>query len=600
MERRESAGALHLSELRMVLVGGQRVGKSSSGNTILGMTAFDAERGFERCVRKQAEVAGRSVVVTDTPGWDKLRAEDTPTRIRTEILNSISVCAPGPHAFLLVIPVGDFSEQQRQGAENMLTTIGAAVWRHTIVLLTWGAELGSRAVEEFLEIQPHLKALVEKCGGHVYVLDNKSWTDKPQTDELFRRVEELVEENCGVHFSTDTNYMYSKLEASKKELEELREQHERDVMKMKTDLIFEVKEKEKVLENLKHDHEVQLMEKDRDAEELRTLLEEKIMAKEGKIQELKSLYEGQLKEKDHLLEDLRLQNKEKMMEKASEVEGLKAQIRASMMEMQAEVEELEQQCRKMTEEQAVKDSQIEQLEKNLKEHAKMLEDREKDLAEMKLQNNEQAKAKMQELAELEKDVEKMKAQFVEMKNEIQEVKVQREEKERDLHQAKASCEELRDEVEQLEQLCRERQDKINSLKLTQRQKDEEISGLKVAGSSLLDKNKQAEERLKETQQLLRESENKLDELKQNYSRSLRRFRLNLEDMTRGLKETELEMETDESKLSLGKRRSSKEFLHPIMGSGAAGSSRGSSRVTQSGSAVGSSRHRSDHITHIKP
>ncbi|KAL6485220.1 hypothetical protein MHYP_G00072650 [Metynnis hypsauchen] len=596
MERQESVGAPRLSELRVVLLGGQRVGKSSSGNTILGTTAFDAERGFERCVRKQAEVAGRSVVVTDTPGWDKLRAEDTPARIRAEILESISHCAPGPHAFLLVIPTGDFSEQQRQGAENMLTTIGAAVWRHTIVLLTWGAELGPKAVEEFLEIQPALKALVEKCGGRVYVLDNKSWTDKPQTDGLFRRVEELVEENSGVHFSTDANYMYSKLEARRKELEELQEQHEREIMKMTTGFLFAIKEKDKILENLKHDHEVQLMEKDRAVEELRTLLEERIMAKEGEIQELKLHFEGQLKEKDYLLEELRSQIDEKM-EKASEIEELKVQNRASMMEMQAKVEELEQQCRKMTAEQAGKDSKIEQLEKNLKEHEKMLEDKEENLAEMKLQSDKQAKAKMHEMAELEKDVEKMKAQFVEMNNEVQEVRVQCEEKESALHQAEASCEELRGEVEQLEQLCRERQDKINSLKLAQRQKDEEISGLKIVGSSLKDKNIQTEQHLKETQQLLRETESELVELKQNYSRSLRRFRLNLEDVTRGLKETELEMETDESKLSMGKRRSSKEFTHPIMGSGAAGSSRGSSRVTQRSEhfASGSSRQRTGHL-----
>ncbi|KAL7881312.1 hypothetical protein AOLI_G00081600 [Acnodon oligacanthus] len=576
----------------MVLLGGQRVGKSSSGNTILGTTAFDAERGFERCVRKQAEVAGRSVVVTDTPGWDKLRAEDTPARIRAEILGSISHCAPGPHAFLLVIPTGDFSEQQRQGAENMLATVGAAVWRHTIVLLTWGAELGPKAIREFLEIQPALKALVEKCGGRVYVLDNKSWTDKPQTDELFRRVEELVEENSGVHFSTDANYMYSKLETHRKELEELREQHEREIMTMRTDLVFEIKEKDEALENLKHDHEVQLMEKDRAVEELRTLLEEKIMEKEGEIQELKSLYEDQLKEKDHLLEELRSQNEEKMMEKAREIEELKAQNTASI-ETQAKVEELEQQCRKMTAEQAGKDSKLEQLEKNLKEHEKMLEDKEKDLAKMKLQNDKQAKAKMHEMAELEKDVEKMKAQFVEMNNEIQEARLQCEEKEKALQQAEASCEEKRGEVEQLEQLCRDRQDKISLLKLTQRQKDAEISGLKLEGSSLKNQKVQAEERLRETQQLLRETESKLDELKQSYSRSLRRFRLNLEDMTRGLKETELEMETDESKLSLGKRRSSKEFTHPIMGSGAADSSRGSSRVTQRSErlASGSSRQR---------
>ncbi|XP_066515280.1 GTPase IMAP family member 7-like [Hoplias malabaricus] len=369
-------GTAHLPVRRLVLMGGKRVGKSSSGNTILGSNVFDSERGFEKCVQKQAEVLGRSIKVTDTPGWDELNAGDTPQRIRDEILDSVSQCDPGPHVFLLVVPVQDFLEEHRRAAEDMLTTLSPSVWRHTIVLLTWAAKFAPNSLEEFLEVQPHLKALVTKCGGRVHAVDNKNCTNEAQTAELLTKVDALIEANCGLYFSLDVNYMYSMLEDAKKELERF----EREAEEMKGALM----DKSKELENLQHLHEDELAERDEN-------------------------FQAKLKEKDQSLEQLQSDIEQMLKEKESEMEALKAQQETLMTAMQSKVEDLEQGCLNLSEELATGQVQIEKLEEKLKEYEKTLDDKEKYLAEMRICQDNDAKHK----TNLEDQIRNAEASLVE-------------------------------------------------------------------------------------------------------------------------------------------------------------------------------------------
>ncbi|XP_063062495.1 GTPase IMAP family member 4 [Engraulis encrasicolus] len=194
-------GVKHLSELRLVLLGWRWPGKSMTGNTILGREEFHLERAAEFCVKRDAEVCGRQVTVVDTPGW--FSTQNTPPTYRQEMLRGPSLLPPGPHAFLLVIPVGMFTEADRACIEENLAQFGERVWRHTLVVFTWAAVLRDKPIERYIKREGReLQWVVEKCRKRYHVVNNHVFGEHPQLPALIRKVEKMVAEEGG-HYTPE-------------------------------------------------------------------------------------------------------------------------------------------------------------------------------------------------------------------------------------------------------------------------------------------------------------------------------------------------------------------------------------------------------------
>uniref|UniRef100_W5MZ21 AIG1-type G domain-containing protein n=1 Tax=Lepisosteus oculatus TaxID=7918 RepID=W5MZ21_LEPOC len=180
-------------ELRIVLLGGTGAGKSSAGNNILGCEEFDNDTETEECQTGQGEIAGRKVTVVDTPGWQWLSTQATPEEVKQEIMRSVYLCPPGPHIFLLLVPVYLFTDKHRKAVEEHLELLGESAWSQTILVFSRGDWLGNRTIEQHIEkAGEDLQAVIEKCGKRYHVLNNNNTGNRAQVEELLIKIEEMV------------------------------------------------------------------------------------------------------------------------------------------------------------------------------------------------------------------------------------------------------------------------------------------------------------------------------------------------------------------------------------------------------------------------
>lgn len=185
-----------LPEVRLVMLGWRWPGKSLTGNTIIGREEFRLERAAEFCVKRETEVLGRQVTVVDTPGW--FSAQDTPLAYKQELVRGASLCPPGPHAFLLVVPVGMFTDVDRARIEEHVSLFGEHVWKHTIVVFSWAEVLKTISIERYIRREgKELQWVLEKCKRRYFVINNCIFGENPQVEQLLERVEKMVAEEGG-------------------------------------------------------------------------------------------------------------------------------------------------------------------------------------------------------------------------------------------------------------------------------------------------------------------------------------------------------------------------------------------------------------------
>ncbi|KAM9455077.1 GTPase IMAP family member 8-like [Clarias gariepinus] len=180
-------------DVRIVLLGGAGAGKSSSGNTILGREAFgkDLIRATTMGKKQDGRVGNKSITVIDTKGYSKDNCQECFSRYCEKLENCFSLCRPGPHVFVLVVPSPHtFSFP----VQLLYERFGPEVLKRTLVLVTNGDSWG-RDHKEVLNNSSDLQQLIKNCGEDYQIFNNKEKEDRTQVTELLQKLEVLIEKN---------------------------------------------------------------------------------------------------------------------------------------------------------------------------------------------------------------------------------------------------------------------------------------------------------------------------------------------------------------------------------------------------------------------
>ncbi|KAG7326841.1 hypothetical protein KOW79_010242 [Hemibagrus wyckioides] len=200
-------------ECRIILLGKAGAGKNRVAGVILGDKTLNEES--EECLVHEGEQEGRRTCIVNTPGWKRISTECTTENIKNEIIRSVTLCPPGPHALILVIPINTYDElsiNELESASRHMELLSERVWNHTMVLFLCEGDVEESTIQKHIR---ETEKLLEKYKGRHYVM--RLSESETQVRGLLKEIDSIVEENAGDFFLPQVYYEVMRSKMSCKE-----------------------------------------------------------------------------------------------------------------------------------------------------------------------------------------------------------------------------------------------------------------------------------------------------------------------------------------------------------------------------------------------
>ncbi|KAI4887749.1 hypothetical protein NFI96_029680, partial [Prochilodus magdalenae] len=182
------------SEPRIVLLGKYSSDISRVGNFILGREAFDTlapppsvEQHSERA---RGKLIGKHVTLINTPCLVDFQL--SLVELDQRVKESVYLCAPGPHVFLLVLQSENFRKEDLDRIRRVLNTYSPLSMKYSVVL----------PMGEARHFTESLRLLFKECGDRYLSYKEIS---SLKTFQLLDKINAVVKQNGGKHLTCDIN-----------------------------------------------------------------------------------------------------------------------------------------------------------------------------------------------------------------------------------------------------------------------------------------------------------------------------------------------------------------------------------------------------------
>lgn len=154
-----------------------------------------------------------------------------------KIKTCISLSAPGPHAFLVVLKLDRFTKEEKDTVRIIQSTFGEEAARYSLVLFTHGDKLKKQTIESFISKSEELEEFIQVFYGRYHVLNNRVRYQE-QIDQLLEKIDRMTVENVGGHYTAQM-FRSAKM-ASRKEKQRLSKELKAVEKQRRSDLKAEV------------------------------------------------------------------------------------------------------------------------------------------------------------------------------------------------------------------------------------------------------------------------------------------------------------------------------------------------------------------------
>ncbi|RXN13474.1 GTPase IMAP family member 8-like protein [Labeo rohita] len=397
--------------LNLVLLGSSGVGKSSTGNTILGRKAFTSEKSSTSLTQTVAvedgDVCGLPVRVYDTPGFsnaehgiyeevlqkcestlcscllvlraDRFTQEDERTVEKIEELleekhkdntwiiftredelkerkKTMNTLIDENEALKKLVQ--KFTDQEVEIPQIIELLFGEDVLKYSIVLFTHVDQLKEKSVKKLIDDNENLRDLVEQCGGRYHLFNNIDENNIEQVNDLLQKIDRMIKKNGGGYYS---NGMFEDALRFRQELEIARARKETEE-KIRTKIQGENNVRQRQ-EEKKRQEEMEREKKKRDE------IIRRIKAQSSEMERLRMEIQKD-KEESNQEEKKRQEEIEKMRketeEKSGTIEAQSSEIERLRVEMQKDRE-------KKNQEEELRQKELERMRKEIEEKSQTIE-----------------------------------------------------------------------------------------------------------------------------------------------------------------------------------------------------------------------------------